>query len=85
MNIVNVTFEDRRNPGTFNGAAYSYLTDQPVVVGDIVNVPTKYGEREAMIVKTDVPIRELKCRVGELRQITGPAVTGGNLFAGFFD
>lgn len=85
MNIVNVAFEDRRNPGTFGGCSYSYLSDQPVSVGDLVNVPTKYGQREAMIVKTDVPIRELQCRVGQLKRITGPAISGGDLFAGFFN
>ena len=83
MSIVQVVFEDRRKPGTFNGAAYSYLSDQPVAVGDIVNVPTKYGDRDAQIVKTDVPIGEIGCRVGQLKKITGPA-TSGNLFAGFF-
>ena len=84
MSIVQVVFEDRRNPGTFNGGAYSYLADQPVAVGDIVNVPTKYGDRDAKIVKTEVPVREIGCRVGELKKITGPAYTG-NLFSGFFD
>jgi hypothetical protein len=84
MSIVQVVFEDRRNPGTFHGGAYSYLADQPVAVGDIVNVPTKYGERNAKIVKTDVPVGEIGCRVGQLNKIAGPAFCG-NLFSGFFD
>lgn len=85
MTIVNVNFEDRREPGTFNGGAYSYLTDQPVAVGDVVNVPTKYGERMAQIVETDVPVRNLQCKVGQLKKISGPATPTRNLFSGFFD
>lgn len=85
MSIVNVVFEDRKNPGTFSGGAYSYLADDPVAVGDIVNVPTKYGNRDAKIVKTDVPVREIGCRVGQLKKIAGLATAGGNLFSGFFD
>ena len=85
MSIVQVIFEDRRNPGTFSGGSYSYLAEQPVAVGDIVNVPTKYGDRDAKIVKIDVPIREIQCRVGQLRKITGPALSGGDLFSSFFD
>lgn len=85
MSIVQVIFEDRRNPGTFGGGSYSYLAEHPVAVGDIVNVPTKYGDRDAKVVKTDVPVGEIQCRVGQLRKITGPAIPGGNLFSSFFD
>lgn len=85
MIIVNVNFEDRREPGTFNGSAYSYLTDHPVAVGDFVNVPTKYGERMAKVVETDVPVGNLQCKVGQLKMITGPATPTPNLFSGFFD
>lgn len=84
MSIVQVIFEDRRNPGTFKGGVYSYLADQPVSVGDIVNVPTKYGERNAQIVRTYVPVCDIGCRVGRLNKIAGPAFYG-NLFSGLFD
>lgn len=83
--IVHVQFEDRSNPGYFSGGSYSYIADHGLAVGDLVKVPTKYGERRAKVVRTDVPIRELQCKVGQLRKITGPALPGGDLFAGFFD
>jgi hypothetical protein len=85
FDLVQVQFENRANPGTFGGGAYTYIADHPVSVGDIVNVPTKYGERDARVVKTDVPVGDIQCRVGQLRHITAPAISGGDLFSGFFD
>lgn len=83
--IVLVQFEDRSNPGYFAGSSYSYIADRGLAVGDLVKVPTKYGERRAKVVRTNVPIRELQCRVGQLRKIAGKATHGTDLFAGFFD
>jgi len=83
--LVQVQFEDRNNPGYYAGGSYSYIADPPLTVGDFVNVPTKYGERQAKVVRTDVPIREIQCRVGQLKKITGPAIPSGDLFKGFFD
>lgn len=82
--ICNVQFEDRRNPGYFSGGCYSYINDHPLEVGDIVKVPTKYGESMAKVCRVNVPVTEIGCRVGELRHITEPA-TSGDIFAGFFD
>lgn len=82
--IILVQFEDRSNPGYFAGSSYSYIADRGLTVGDIVKVPTKYGTRTAKVVRTDVPIRELQCRVGQLRKIPDQAPTS-DLFAGFFD
>ncbi len=84
-NIVNVMYEDRNHPGYFAGAVYSYIADHPVIVGDIVKVPTKYGDREAKVVRVNVPVTEIQCRVGQLLHITEPSVAGADLFAGFFD
>lgn len=83
--IVHVQFESRGNPGTYNGGSYAYISDHALAVGDIVKCPTKYGERQAKVVRTDVPIGEIQCRVGQLQKITEPAIPGGDLFASFFD
>ena len=82
--LVQVQFESRYKPGTYSGGAYTYIADHPLIVGDIVKVPTKYGESMAKVCRVNVPIPEIHCRVGELKHITEPA-TSGDLFAGFFD
>ena len=85
VSLVQVQFESKQRPGTFSGASYTYIADHPLVVGDHVNVPTKYGDRDAKVVRTGVPLGEIQCRVGELRHITTPATPGCDLFNGFFD
>lgn len=83
-NFVNVQFRDRKS-GEFSGREFSYIADVPLHKGDVVKVPTKYGTREGCISRVDVPIREIQCRVGELRHITEAATPGGDIFKGFFD
>ena len=83
--IVHVRFESLQRPGTFSGAKYSYIADYPLAVGDIVNVPTKYGIGTACVVDVNVPAYEIGCKVGDLRHITEPATVGGDLFAEFFN
>lgn len=83
--LVQVQFESCRTPGTYGGGSYTYIADNPLAVGDIVNCPTKYGERQAKVVRTDVPIGEIQCRVRDLQKITGQAIPGGDLFSSFFD
>lgn len=80
VNLVNVQFRDRKS-GEFMGAEFSYIADVPLLKGDVVNVPTRYGTREGCISRINVPITEIQCRVGELRHIT-EAPTIGTLFAG---
>lgn len=83
-NLVEVQFESRYKPGTYNGKAYTYIADVALVVGDIVKVPTKSGDSTARVCRIDVPITDIQCKVGELRHITeAPTVTGG-IFDGFF-
>jgi hypothetical protein len=84
MTLVQVQFRDRKC-GEFTGREFSYIADVAVQKGDVVNVPTKYGPREACISRVDVPIGEIQCRVGELRHITDAATPGGDIFKGFFD
>lgn len=84
VNLVNIQFRDRKT-GEFMGREFSYIADVPLKKGDVVNVPTRYGNREGCISRVGVPIGELQCRVGELRHITDAPTPGGDLFKGFFD
>lgn len=84
MNLVQVQFRDRKS-GEFSGREFSYIADVALQKGDVVNVPTRYGNRECCISRIDVPISEIQCRVGELRHITEAPTPGGDLFKGFFD
>lgn len=84
VNLVNIQFRDRKC-GEFTGREFSYIADVPLNKGDVVNVPTKYGEREGCVSRVGVQIGELQCRVGELRHITDAPTPGGDLFKGFFD
>lgn len=84
MTLVQVQFRDSKS-GEFTGREFSYIADVPLEKGDVVNVPTRYGNREGCISRVDVPIREIQCRVGELRHITDSPTPGGDIFKGFFD
>lgn len=79
--IVQVQFRSRYKPYDFGGNAYTYISDVPLAVGDIVKVPTKFGDSEGRVCRVGVPIGDIQCRVGELRHIT-EAPTIGALFAG---
>jgi hypothetical protein len=59
-NIIGVKYEDRFNPRTFGGKSYSYFTNKPVKVGDIVEAPTQYGTSIARVSRVNVPEDEIK-------------------------
>lgn len=81
MNIVQVQFKNRYGGGFYGANRYSYIADVPVIVGDIVNVPTRRGRSEARVVAVDVPETELPAwlPVEKLEHITEPALAGGSL------
>lgn len=86
-NIVSVQFKRRNWNGQgeeFGGACYAYIADVPLCVGDVVKVPTKYGDNEARGVRVDVPEAEVAAIHDQLRHITEPATPGGGLFDGFY-
>lgn len=78
-NIVQVQFESRYKPGTYGGRAYTYRTDVPLDVGDIVKVPTKFGDNNAKVYRVDVPESEVPPGV----ELKHPTVSSG-MFDGFF-
>lgn len=82
MSIVQVQFKNRFS-GDYSGNAYTYKADVPVQVGDIVKVPTKFGESEAKVCRVDVPESEIPAYM-ELKHITEAATPGGSMFDAFF-
>lgn len=82
--IVMVQFRSRYN-GEFAGPLYTYITEVPLCVGDIVKVPTIRGDSEAQVARIDVPQGEVKYPIDALRRITEPATPGGGLFDDFFN
>lgn len=82
-NLVQVQFKSRYGEG-YGGACYTYIADVPLVVGDIVKVPTKFGESEARVCRVDVPEDEVKGFRDKLKHITEPATAGEGLFDEFF-
>ena len=82
MSIVAVQFKSRYS-GAYSGTTYAYQADVPVQVGDIVKVPTKFGESEAKVCRVDVPESEIPTYL-ELKHITEPATPGGSMFDEFF-
>ena len=57
-NLVQVQFRNRYGSG-YSGAAYTYRADVPLSVGDVVTVPTKWGDSEARVCRVDVPEAEV--------------------------
>lgn len=53
--IISVQFKSKFN-GQWYGNNYTYTCDFPVKRGDIVRVPTKYGDSEAIVREVDIPI-----------------------------
>jgi hypothetical protein len=59
--IVGVKYEDRFEKKTFTGREYSYYSDiEDIQVGDIVEVPTRYGKSIAEVVRTDIDKKEIE-------------------------
>ena len=59
-NIVMVIYEANFFPRVFLGNEYSYYTNQELSIGNLAEVPTKYGLKIAMITKIDVPETEIE-------------------------
>lgn len=82
-NLVQVRFRNRYGEG-YGGAAYTYIADIPLAVGDIVTVPTKFGTSEARVCRVDVPEAEVEQFRDKLKHITEPATASNSLFDEFF-
>lgn len=69
-NIVAVELESRALPGQYVPRPYTYYTRHPLVVGDIVNAPTRFGATRGRVVRVDVPEHEVLKIKDMLRTIT---------------
>jgi len=54
-NIISVKYEDRYQPKTFSGKAYSYYTKVNLIVGDLVVAPTALGDKIARVSEINIP------------------------------
>ncbi len=59
-NIISVKYEDKYIPKTFSGKAYSYYTNIDVNIGDLVRVPTVYGEKIAIVSEVNIPEQKVE-------------------------
>lgn len=81
--LVQVQFRNRYGEG-YGGAAYTYIADVPLAVGDIVTVPTKFGNNEARVCRVDVTEAEVERFRDKLKRITEPASVSKSIFDEFF-
>lgn len=58
--IVGVKYEDKFEKKTFTGREYSYYTELDLEVGDIVEVPTRYGKSIAQVTRTNIDKKEIE-------------------------
>lgn len=58
--IVGVKYEDRFEKKTFSGREYSYYAGVDLEVGDIVEVPTRYGKSIAKVTRVNIPEKEIE-------------------------
>ena len=52
-NIVTVRYKNKHGAG-YGESEYSYYADVPLKVGQIINVPTKYGTSKAKVAKIGI-------------------------------
>lgn len=83
-NLVQVQFQSKYD-NDFSGKHYTYITDHALRVGDIVTVPTQYGDSKARVCRVDVPEQEVAAFRDRLRHITSPPDDILDPFAAFFD
>ena len=81
--LVKIQFKNRHNDD-YSGPGYTYIADVPVIVGDLVNVPTKWGDKKARVSQVDVIEAECGYPRDKLLHITEPATIGG-VFDEFFN
>ena len=67
---ISVKYEDEHWPKTFGGREYSYHTDLPLEVDDIVEAPTKYGTSYAKVTRVNVPEEEIEDVKPYIKEIT---------------
>lgn len=56
--VIAVQFKSKHGEG-YSGQEYSYYTDVPLAVGQLIEVTTKYGISKVKVVKTGVDIETI--------------------------
>jgi hypothetical protein len=57
--VIKVQFKDKKDPSVFNGHEFTYYSTVDLSVGDIIIVPTRYGNSVAQVARTDVKPSEI--------------------------
>jgi len=60
--IISVQFKGRKSD-TYGGMKFSYRCELPVKPGDLVRVPTKFGETTAKVADIEVPESRIDDRI----------------------
>lgn len=60
LKIVSVQYQDKFEKKKFIGREYSYYSNIDLEVGDIVEVPTRYGKSLAMVSRIDIDKKEIE-------------------------
>ena len=72
-NIVSVKFESKQNPGEYGGREYSYRTEAPLAIGEVVTVPVGKGQSRAVVTAVNVPAENVGCDLSLLKMIPAEA------------
>ena len=68
-NIVGVKYQSKYDSQNFEGKMYSYYTNIKLDIGDIVIVPTDYGEKYAIVSRINVLEQEIEAFKDRLKTI----------------
>jgi hypothetical protein len=60
--------------GEPRGRSYTYLSQIDLVVGDKVDVETKYGITHAIVTEIDVPVEEVESFKSKLKEVVGKTI-----------
>lgn len=60
LNIIGVEYEDKFKKKTFSGREYSYYSDIDLEIGDIIEVPTRFGKSIAQVTRTNIDEKEIE-------------------------
>lgn len=69
LKIVSVQYQDKFEKKKFTGREYSYYSNIDLEVGDIVEVPTRYGKSVAMVSRIGIDKKEIEKIKGYMKVI----------------
>lgn len=69
-NIVGVKYEDEIYKKTFKGREYTYFSNIPLEVGDVVKAPTVNGISNALVTTINIPEGQIEPFKNKVKTIT---------------